>query len=432
MADRRAVRPGPRTGLTTAAALLAAAALAVAVPSSARAAIYGPRISVLLAGCQTPTSGTGVADCRRPVPVTLPPGTKVASLAAGGFAGYAVTRSGGVLAWGDNQFGELGDPSFTGQASSSPVTVQLPAGVKVASVAAGPGWALALTRAGQVLGWGDNSCGEQGTGTAGGTVTTPAAIPLPGGARATALAAGGCFALAQTSPGTVLSWGSNGVGQLGLGHVSTTPQAPVRVHLPAGQKITRIAAGLAFGLAVTAGGHVLAWGDNSSGELGLGRLGTHRSRPAAVPLPAGTKASVARGGLGSNGYALTTAGRALAWGGNNEGQLGHPGARDPSRPVRVRLPAGGTAAALRSGIGFAVALTSAGKLLSWGDNREGQLGAGKTRASSASVLRVALPAGTAVTQLAAGEEFGLALTAAGKVLAWGSNSAGEIGQPLPA
>jgi alpha-tubulin suppressor-like RCC1 family protein len=151
-----------------------------------------------------------------------------------------------------------------------------------------------------------------------------------------------------------------------------------------------------------------------------------------VPLPAGTKASVARGGLGSNGYALTTAGRALAWGGNNEGQLGHPGARDPSRPVRVRLPAGGTAAALRSGIGFAVALTSAGKLLSWGDNREGQLGAGKTGASSASVLRVALPAGTAVTQLAAGEEFGLALTAAGKVLAWGSNSAGEIGQPLPA
>jgi len=431
MAGRRAVRLAPPAVLTTAAALLAVAALAMAAPASARAASSSQRLAALLAGCEKPASGTGVADCRRPVPVALPAGTRVASLAAGGFAAYAVTRSGQVLAWGNNSFGELGDPAFTGQASSSPVTVQLPAGVKVASVAAGPGWALALTRSGQVLGWGDNSCGEQGTGSAGGTVTAPAAIPLPGGARATALAAGGCFALAQVSPGKVLAWGSNGVGQLGLGHVSTTPQAPVRVHLPAGQKITRIAAGLSFGLAVTASGQVLAWGDNSSGQLGLGRTGTHRSRPAAVPLPGGTRASVARGGLGSNGYALTGAGRALAWGGNSEGQLGHPGAKDPSRPVRVRVPAGSTVTALRPGIGFAVALTGAGKLLSWGDNREGQLGAGRTRASSASVLRVALPAGTKVTQVAAGESFGLALTAAGKVLAWGGNSSGELGQPLP-
>jgi alpha-tubulin suppressor-like RCC1 family protein len=37
-----------------------------------------------------------------------------------------------------------------------------------------------------------------------------------------------------------------------------------------------------------------------------------------------------------------------------------------------------------------------------------------------------------VTQVAAGEEFGLALTATGRVLAWGGNSSGETGQPLPA
>jgi alpha-tubulin suppressor-like RCC1 family protein len=432
MADRRAVRLASRAGLTTVAALLAASALAMAAPSSVRAAINGVRIAALPAGCEKPASGTGVADCRRPVPVTLPAGIKVASLTAGGFAAYAVTRSGQVLAWGNNSFGELGDPAFTGQASSSPVTIQLPTGVTVASVAAGPGWALALTRSGQVLGWGDNSCGEQGTGSAGGTVTAPAAIPLPGGARATALAAGGCFALAQVSPGKVLAWGSNGVGQLGLGHVSATPQAPVRVHLPAGQKITRIAAGLSFGLAVTASGHVLAWGDNSSGQLGLGRIGTHRSRPAAVPLPAGTRVSVARSGPGNNGYALTGAGHALSWGTNGEGQLGHPGARDPSGPVRVVLPAGQKVTALRPGLGFAVAQVTAKTLLAWGDNREGQLGAGKTRAKSATPLRVALPAGTRVTQLAAGEEFTLALTAAGRVLAWGANSSGELGQPLPA
>jgi alpha-tubulin suppressor-like RCC1 family protein len=51
-----------------------------------------------------------VADCRRPVPVALPAGTRVASLAAGGFAAYAVTRGGQVLAWGGNSSGELGQP----------------------------------------------------------------------------------------------------------------------------------------------------------------------------------------------------------------------------------------------------------------------------------------------------------------------------------
>ena len=110
MADRRAVRLAPPAGLTTVAALLAASALAMAAPSSARAAINGIRIAALPAGCETPASGTGVADCRRPVPVTLPQGTTVGSVAAGGFAGYAVTRSGQVLAWGGNSGGELGQP----------------------------------------------------------------------------------------------------------------------------------------------------------------------------------------------------------------------------------------------------------------------------------------------------------------------------------
>ena len=107
MAGRQAARTAPRTGLATAAALLAAATLGTAAPSSARASINGVRMAVLLAGCDKQASGTGVADCRRPVPVTLPQGTTVA---AGGFAGYAVTRSGQVLAWGGSSSGELGQP----------------------------------------------------------------------------------------------------------------------------------------------------------------------------------------------------------------------------------------------------------------------------------------------------------------------------------
>jgi hypothetical protein len=107
MAGRQAARTAPRTGLATAAALLAAATLGTAAPSSARASINGVRMAVLLAGCDNrpaePAWPTAAARCRS----RSPRGTTVA---AGGFAGYAVTRSGQVLAWGGSSSGELGQP----------------------------------------------------------------------------------------------------------------------------------------------------------------------------------------------------------------------------------------------------------------------------------------------------------------------------------
>ena len=45
---------------------------------------------------------------------------------------------------------------------------------------------------------------------------------------------------------------------------------PVQVKLPAGTKVTAIAAGGYYSLALTSTGAVLAWGYNADGELGDG------------------------------------------------------------------------------------------------------------------------------------------------------------------
>jgi alpha-tubulin suppressor-like RCC1 family protein len=59
-----------------------------------------------------------------PVKVKLPAGTKVTSVAAGELHGLAVTSRGTVLAWGGNNFGQLGDGGYKG--TDVPVRVNLP------------------------------------------------------------------------------------------------------------------------------------------------------------------------------------------------------------------------------------------------------------------------------------------------------------------
>ncbi len=84
------------------------------------------------------------------------------------------------------------------------------------------------------------------------------------------------------------------------------------------------------------------------------------------------------------------------------------------------LAAGGPGAGRGSGP------VASGSLLAWGKNVNGELGDG-TRKTRSVPVTVTLPTGTKVTAVTAGAHHTLALTAAGSVLAWGSNTDGELG-----
>jgi hypothetical protein len=74
------------------------------------------------------------------------------------------------------------------------------------------------------------------------------------------------------------------------------------------------------------------------GQLGNGST-TDRHIPVFVKLPRSTKIRALAAGE-DFGMALTTAGRILAWGHNNFGQLGNGTTKDSATPVRVHLPPG--------------------------------------------------------------------------------------------
>jgi alpha-tubulin suppressor-like RCC1 family protein len=327
-----------------------------------------------------------------------------------------------VWAWGTNGFGQLGNATITTSSSSTPIQVSLPSGTAVTAIAGGSYHSLALTSTGQVLAWGYNMAGALGNGTTTSS-STPVQVSLPSGTTVTAIAGGGYHSLALTSSGQVLAWGYNLYGQLGNGS-NTFSSTPVQVSLPSGTTVTAIAGGWNHSLALTSTGQVLAWGLNQYGQLGNGTV-TDSNTPVQVSLPSGTTAVAIAAGEGHS-VVVTSTGQVLAWGSNQYGQLGNETTIDSSTPVAVSLPSGTTVTAIAAGDYHSLALTSSGQELAWGANFSGQLGNGSTTDSSTPVA-VSLPSGTTVTAIAGGGYNSLALTSSGQVLAWGSNSDGQLG-----
>lgn len=304
-------------------------------------------------------------------------GSGVRSLSTGMMHTCVVTAEGGVLCWGENTSSELGQaaPTYDDNGSvvsgvtSSAVPVPV-AGLEsgVASVSAGWSHTCAVTTGGGLLCWGNNGSGQLGQpvptfdddgAVVTGVATTAAPTPVPGLESGIAsVAAGGNHTCALTTGGAVLCWGDNGSGQLGQ-TVSTyddhgTPLSGVATNavptpvpgLDVG--VASLSAGWSQTCAVTTQGGVLCLGDNHSGQLGQAVPTFAEADGAlvsglawsATPLPVpGLGSGVATVDVGAgHTCAVTTQGEVLCWGDNYGGQLGDatvPPTGTP-RPVDLR------------------------------------------------------------------------------------------------
>jgi alpha-tubulin suppressor-like RCC1 family protein len=360
------------------------------------------------------------------VPMIAAAGAPAAASAgrAGGPGRSAATATDTLRAWGFNENGQLGDATTTSR--RRPVKVQLPPGTTITSVRSGCFHTLALTRTGRVLAWGANDSGQLGNGTFTSSMT-PVKVSIPLGTTITAIRAGCDYSLALTAGGKVLAWGGGLLGQLGDGVSGTDSarNAPVRVLLGPGTTVRAISAGADHALALTATGRVLAWGYNNNGQLGDGTMTSVSNRPVHVRLGTGVRATAVTAG-GSHSLALTSTGRLLSWGSNDRGQLGNGSTSGSHVPIPVKLPEGTKVRGLFAGCQDTLAQTSTGKVLAWGAGDVGQLGNGRA-ADRHRPVRVRLPKGSKVTAISAGCQHSLALTASGHVLAWGFNGDGELG-----
>ena len=335
-------------------------------------------------------------------------------------AAAPVPRQGPLVAWGLNTDGELG----TGDTTSylSPIVVNRPFGLRASSARTGV-FSVALNSSGQVYAWGRGEQGEMGNGAFTSRLR-PVRVRLPKGVKVRSVREGFQFAVALTTTGRVLTWGYGVLGQLGNGH-RVSRNAPVFVRLPRGVRITAVSAFDNGALALTSTGRVLAWGSNVSGQLGNGKKAS-TDTPVRVKLPKhALVTSIAAGA--DQLFAVTSTGGMLAWGSNNDGQLGTGHTGGISRvPVRVHLPRGAKVVSASSGIFHALAQTTTGKVLAWGNNLQGQLGIGTRKASNVPVW-VHLPKVAHIVSIAAGRYHNLAQTRGGTLLGWGDDAFGQMG-----
>ena len=83
------------------------------------------------------------------------------------------------------------------------------------------------------------------------------------------VSAGCSHVVALTREGNVIAWGGNRKGQLGDGQFTSSCEAKVILQLRH-RPVVLITCGEEHSLALTSGGNVYSWGDNSQGQLGLG------------------------------------------------------------------------------------------------------------------------------------------------------------------
>lgn len=280
--------------------------------------------------------------------------------------------------------------------------------------------ACAITPAGGVKCWGYNARGEMGGGSADVFVLAP--VDVPGLATGvTDLVVGGAHACAIQN-GSMLCWGSNAQGQLGNPGVGSSSSPPVAVQgMHSG--VTAMAAGGTFTCAVRSGA-AYCWGHNSSGQLGHGP-----GSPASTNVPQavyGLDNSVAQIAAGNTHACAIHAAMVTCWGSNNYWQLGHTNGNSSSTPTYLMSLATSGVKSLSLGTTHSCALTEAGGVRCWGSNTVGQLGTSTAGGQSASPQQVS-GLSSNVSMITSGSYHNCAIRNGG-LWCWGGNSQGQLGQ----
>jgi alpha-tubulin suppressor-like RCC1 family protein len=478
-------------------AVLGLAAAGGAAPSTPTLVVWGDNSNDQL---------TYTSPARSVIPTPVQGGTgkcttanlgQASGVAGGGFHSLALVKGGFVCGWGHRYYGQLGQgvlygpPVFVATPSpvcrpTSPVSAACvnPANQFLngaTAVAAGGFHSMALLGAGNNLGlpagtvvtWGQGNNGELGRGSVADSAapvavcTGPCTASGPFLTGATAISAGLYFNLALLGApnslglpaGSVVAWGDNTYGELGIGPNTASPQSctpgpsastfcaqyPQQVlgidpgcgggpnstgAIGAGPLlgVTAISAGQSQSLALLRNGHVCSWGDNAFGQLGIKDDGT---------IPTSPNGCV-------NNFLSTV--RSCGW-----------YAHEVRAPTNQQdCPAAGGAyltgvTAISAGFFHDLALLNnspgGGTVCGWGRNSAGELGIGASSPDSCSgstpcsdepiavwgVGGIGLLGGvTAISAGGAGGAHSLAVVnppygAVGQVVAWGDNPNGELG-----
>uniref|UniRef100_A0AAQ6AGP7 HECT domain-containing protein n=1 Tax=Amphiprion ocellaris TaxID=80972 RepID=A0AAQ6AGP7_AMPOC len=327
-----------------------------------------------------------------------------------------------MLCWGNAKDGQLGvgverNPVF------EPRNCQVFSGRGLKDVACGAQHSIFLLHDGSVYTCGANSCGQLGHDKAG---PSPELVGALDTQKITMVSCGRAHSMAVNEQGQVFAWGASEGGQLGLGTVEAAVRIPRLVKRLCDHRISQVMCGNQHCIALSRDGELFTWGQNSSGQLGLGKGEPSKLSPHPLKSLAGIPLAQITAG-GDHSFALSLSGAVFGWGKNRAGQLGLNDKQDRAVPCHIKFLRSQKVVYISCGNEHTAALTKDGGLFTFGDGSWGQLGHGSTN-NELLPRRVLELMGTEVSQIACGRHHTLAFApSSGVVYAFGCNSHGQLG-----
>ena len=316
-----------------------------------------------------------------------------------------------VYAWGNNYEGELG-LGYLGGARSTPTKVT----EQGTSISAGFAFCVISKSDGSVWYWGRQP--SNGITPSTNWVSLPKKVD--GVSNVVSVDAGPDYVLALTSNGSVFAWGSGFEGEIGVGD---TKGRGVPTEIPFLDSIVGISAGKSHSLATKIDGTVWAFGKNTEGELGLGTSTANVLIPTQIPNLVRITSVSAGGG---HSLALQDDGSVWSWGNNLSGQLGIGNTISASVPQKI--PELANVIAISAAYGHSLALKQDGSVWAWGNNLGGQLGDG-TKENRTSPVKINALSG--IVSISGGNGYSVFVNSDGTVWACGSTDHGKLGDGTP-
>ena len=267
-----------------------------------------------------------------------------------------------LFAWGKNSGGELGlnDVVFR----SSPT--QVGSGTTWSSLGGVTNYASAAIKTdGTLWTWGSGIYDQLGHNN---TVNRSSPTQVGSSTTWSKVCNAAYTFLAIKTDGTLWTWGYGARGVSGLND-QVYRSSPTQVGSATNWSKLPVGNNIFFTGAIKTDGTLWTWGTNSVGQLGVNDL-TYRSSPTQVGT--GTDWNILGGGGAFGAVAIKTNGTLWTWGNESSGQLGQGDAVRRSSPTQVGSAT--TWSKVQSYNDRVTAIKTDGTLWAWGANSDGQLG----------------------------------------------------------
>ncbi|XP_073682262.1 retinitis pigmentosa GTPase regulator b isoform X2 [Garra rufa] len=282
-----------------------------------------------------------------------------------------VTENGKLFMFGSNNWGQLGLGTKT--TVNKPTCVKALKSERVKLAACGRTHTLVYTSRGNLYASGGNNEGQLGLGDCDDRTSFHLVDFFSKHGPVKMLAAGSNTSAALTQDGRLYMWGDNSEGQIGLGKESNalTPR-----EVSVGKRVSWVSCGYYHSAFVTVDGALFTFGEKDSGKLGLSteKLANHKVPQQVI----GISDEVVQVSCGGGHTVALTEHEVYSFGLGQFGQLGHGTFIFESRSPRVvEHFRRGRVKHVECGENHTALITDCGLMYTFGDGRHGKLGLGE-------------------------------------------------------